>query len=223
MVAPQLATSSPDLQWVRPPQQDRSRRTLERLLEAAEELVIERGFDRTSVAAIARRAGSSVGAFYSRFRDKDALLHGLLDRFIEQSVATMDYVLLPAQWRRTSDRDMVRAQIDFCLRVFAERRLLLAALSRFTAGGERSSFREELAERLADRLAHLLEARGSRVGRPEPHQALQLVSWLILSAIESAVLQGSEGPRGMSRERTVAEIADLALAYLAIEQIQGGE
>ena len=65
-----MSPSAAGLHWVRPPQQARSQETLNRLLDAAEQLVAEKGFDDTPVAEVARRAGSSVGAFYSRFREK---------------------------------------------------------------------------------------------------------------------------------------------------------
>ena len=57
------------LAWVRAPQQARSQETLDRILDAAERLVSEKGFEDTTVADVVARAGSSVGAFYTRFRD----------------------------------------------------------------------------------------------------------------------------------------------------------
>jgi len=55
------------LRWVRPPQQERTRRSLGLMLDAAEALVVEKGFDESAIAEIARRAGGSVGGFYRRF------------------------------------------------------------------------------------------------------------------------------------------------------------
>ena len=68
----------PVLRWVKPPRQARSQHTLDRLLDAAEALVHEKGgFDDVPIAEIVRRAESSVGSFYSRFPDKDALLQAM--------------------------------------------------------------------------------------------------------------------------------------------------
>src|SRR3954463_16064866 len=58
-------------------QQARSTETSNRLLAAAEALFAEQSFDDTSVAEIAERAGVTTGAFYARFRDKEALLEVL--------------------------------------------------------------------------------------------------------------------------------------------------
>jgi AcrR family transcriptional regulator len=49
------------------------------LLEAAEEVVAERGLEATSIAAIAERAGVAVGTLYNYFPDRDALLAALFD------------------------------------------------------------------------------------------------------------------------------------------------
>ncbi len=93
----------PDLRWVRAPQQARSQETLDRILDAAEALVTEKGFEEATVAEVARRAESSVGAFYARFRDKTGLLYALHDRYLEQAMATADLALDPARWAGTHD------------------------------------------------------------------------------------------------------------------------
>jgi len=68
--------SSVVLQWAKPPQQERSQNTHDRLIEAAERLVSRgRSWSEIGVQELVKEAGTSVGAFYNRFRDKDALLH----------------------------------------------------------------------------------------------------------------------------------------------------
>lgn len=56
--------------------------TQRRLLVAATEVVAERGYDRAGVAEIARRAGLTTGAIYSRYRGKADLLVDALDSHI---------------------------------------------------------------------------------------------------------------------------------------------
>src|SRR2546430_7916872 len=65
----------------RPPQQTRSQETLDRILDAAERVLDEKSFTEATLAEIMERAGVTVGAFYRRFPDKDALLHLLDERF----------------------------------------------------------------------------------------------------------------------------------------------
>ncbi len=51
----------------------------DRLLEAAVEVFTERGLEKAGVAAIARRAGVTTGAIYSRWEGKQAMLLDALD------------------------------------------------------------------------------------------------------------------------------------------------
>lgn len=75
---------------IRKPRQDRSRRTLEAMLDAAEGLIAERGVDVLKLGDIAARAGCTTGAIYTRFRDKEALLEQLYDRFVTRAIGVMD-------------------------------------------------------------------------------------------------------------------------------------
>jgi len=74
-MAPPVATDAPPL--------DRSPAAVdlirERLIDAAAEVFAERGYDGAGVAEIARRAGVTTGAIYSRFSGKADLLVAALD------------------------------------------------------------------------------------------------------------------------------------------------
>jgi len=56
----------------------------ERILEAAAQLIREEGMGGTGVAEVMQAAGLTHGAFYSHFRDKDALLAAALELATEQ-------------------------------------------------------------------------------------------------------------------------------------------
>lgn len=55
-------------------------RTRQALVEAASALVGEKGFERTSLEDVARRAGMSRGAIYGNFRDRDDLFLAVAER-----------------------------------------------------------------------------------------------------------------------------------------------
>jgi len=65
------------------PQQDRSRATRERLLEAALESLAEVGWHGTTVVAVAARAGVSRGAAQHHFTTRDDLVRATLERVFE--------------------------------------------------------------------------------------------------------------------------------------------
>ena len=56
----------------------------ERLLAAAREEFLEKGYEAASLRAIAERAGSSKGAIYVRYADKEALYAAVVDPVIEE-------------------------------------------------------------------------------------------------------------------------------------------
>lgn len=65
----------------RVPQQGRGLRRVEEILDAAERVVMEVGWDAASTQAIAARAGASMGSFFHFFPSKDALLVALARRY----------------------------------------------------------------------------------------------------------------------------------------------
>ena len=78
-----------------PPQQERSRETLQRILAAAEQLFTDAGFHGATVPEICRLAQSSSGAFYKRFRDKDELLAVLFGDLIAEIKTRIGAALSP--------------------------------------------------------------------------------------------------------------------------------
>jgi AcrR family transcriptional regulator len=66
------------------PRQARSLEKRERLKEAGLALFGERGYESTSVEAIAQRADLAVGSFYQHYRSKRQLLLALMDELLEK-------------------------------------------------------------------------------------------------------------------------------------------
>jgi AcrR family transcriptional regulator len=62
--------------------QEQAEQTRLRVLEAAGVLFVERGFDATSIAAIAERAGVSEETVYARFKTKRAVLGDVMQRAV---------------------------------------------------------------------------------------------------------------------------------------------
>jgi AcrR family transcriptional regulator len=71
------------------PQQERSTRRLAGFLESAAELFVEVGYEAATMTAVAERSGSSIGALYNYFPDKQSIAFNLLKQYSED---------LEAQW-----------------------------------------------------------------------------------------------------------------------------
>src|SRR6188508_3685705 len=59
------------------PKGDKRERTRAALLEAARALIREKGYDRTTLEEVARRAGMTTGAIYGNFKNRDELFIAL--------------------------------------------------------------------------------------------------------------------------------------------------
>ena len=68
----------------RAPRQDRGRRRVDEILDAAEALTLEVGSAEMSIQDIARRAGASIGSIYHFFPTKDAILGALRARHFDE-------------------------------------------------------------------------------------------------------------------------------------------
>lgn len=116
-----------NLKSVATPKQARSHATLTRLLDAAEELFLQNPPQDVSIADIVARAGSSIGGFYSRFPDKDALLRALQERRLVVVQQMLETIADPERWRDVPLSLMVRGLLQELVRHYTERRRLIAA------------------------------------------------------------------------------------------------
>src|SRR5579884_61426 len=76
------------------PFKERQRRERERLiLQAAEELLLERGYHDMSIDDIAARVGISKGTVYLHFASKDDLVFALFEQGMQQFITALDAML----------------------------------------------------------------------------------------------------------------------------------
>jgi AcrR family transcriptional regulator len=202
---------------VTPPQQARSHKTLARILAAAEALIRERGVEQVTIAHIARRARSSVGAFYARFPDKEALVSAVLARFMDQALATTAHALDPSRWDGTPFADIVEAAVRFTLHILRDRRHLIAGLAQrverdpqFGAAGER------LWSAIADAVYNLARGRGVAITHPQPRAAVQFAVWTALGALHHRVLFRSQLADRVPDAVVARELTQMCLAYVGV-------
>jgi AcrR family transcriptional regulator len=206
-----------DLHWIRPPRQARSQETLDRILDAAETLVAEKGFEDSPVAEIVQRAGSSVGAFYARFHDKEGLLHALYERFYDEAVATTDATLAPERWEGAGAAELIEAVVPFLVSIFRERRgLMRAFVVRNHTHPEFQARQQRLSHYVIARLSALLLERREQLSHPDPERAARFGLMLVDSALESMILFGEmrSSLLTLSDEDLADELTRSTLAYL---------
>lgn len=76
--------------FVLPARQKRTEAARDRLLDAAQREFAQHGFNGAIVADIARESNCSIGSFYRRFKDKEALFFALQEQMHEAESANID-------------------------------------------------------------------------------------------------------------------------------------
>jgi AcrR family transcriptional regulator len=66
------------------PQQERSTRRLAGILDAAAKIFVDVGYEAATVTAIAERSGSSIGALYNYFPDKQSIAYTLVNQYTQE-------------------------------------------------------------------------------------------------------------------------------------------
>lgn len=213
------------LHWVKPPQQARSQKTLERLLDAAEELIAEHGVGSVTVSEVVRRAGSSVGAFYARFTDKDALLATLHQRSCAEALATAELALDPKRWESVDLAAAVFEIVKFAGILYRERRGIAIAFIELTAADTSFAERRAALEReISERLFDFLHAREGEVAHSDLKVAAQVSIRMILSTLEyGAMIFRAEktDPMGLTEQKIADELTRAVLGYLGAPQSVG--
>jgi len=202
------------LAWVRPAHQARTRAALNRLLDAAEELLAEKGFDEMGIVEIARRAGTSVGGFYRRFRDKEGLLHALHERFCEDAEATADEALDPTKWAGATLPEVLAQVTGFLVQIHCEREGLFRAF--FVSGVTDSAIRErteKVFQHIAGRLRDLLEQRRDELSHPDPDSAADVALRAVLGSLDLTIQQ-RPNTLHIDQERFTVELSRMFTSYL---------
>jgi AcrR family transcriptional regulator len=68
------------------PRQERSRATVDAILEAAAHILVTHGFEGATTRLVAERAGVSIGSLYQYFPSKEALITALVERQVQRVV-----------------------------------------------------------------------------------------------------------------------------------------
>jgi AcrR family transcriptional regulator len=94
--------------------QERSRATVDALIEATARILVREGFDKASTNRIAEKAGVSVGSLYQYFPCKEALVAAVMERHHRELMQLVRRTLaeVAAQPMETAVRKLVAAAVE---------------------------------------------------------------------------------------------------------------
>ena len=204
------------------PQQARSRRSLERLLDAARDTLARDGLKGATIPRIAARAKLSPAAVYRRFTDKDALLQEAILGFL---VATNDAAapaLEPARFAATPLPAMAEQIIGSLIFSYRSNEKLLREILRYAMRQPGSAFwrrMDAIEKTTVDRLVHLMLLHRDRIRHPDPESAVRFGLMSVVFTMRDLMLLDPAGAKYLfgvePDDRTLRkELTRMFLRYL---------
>jgi len=192
---------------------------LDKLLDAGETLLLERGFDGVTVGDVVSRAGCSVGAFYARFPGREALLDALHQRFVDRFYDVADALADPAIWGGVPIAEQLRTWVDSLVQVtVAQRRLLRAFTVAGTVDPQMRSRYAAFCDYSIRCMFETVKPRLAEIDHPDPELALSLTYNMVMGTLNwLLVFDGDElTPFPLRAEVLTPELTRMALAYLGL-------
>lgn len=192
------------------PRQQRSQDTVAVLLEATRQVLVQRGYARTSTAEIARRAGVSIGSLYQYFPSKAALVAALSEQHSQAMRQVFEARLAQAQDLplREAIRVAIQAELEALQLNLPLQRVLFEQAPRLGPAAH--------IEQVQDQVVALVQR--ALALRPEPLRPSDpaLSGFLLVHAIDG-VLQAAlkRRPDLVLQPALLDECTDLVMRYLS--------
>jgi AcrR family transcriptional regulator len=192
--------------------QDRSRSTVDALVEATARILVKKGYENASTNRIAAEAGVSIGSLYQYFPSKEALVASVIERHKSEMMAMLRTAMLKVNdWPVAKGlRELVAVTIE-AHRVDPQlHRVLVEQIPRTGRLSEVEGFERETHALVRAFLgAHKRELRAVD---------LDLAAFVCVSSVEAlthgAVLRHAELLAGEKLEAFIDEVTRLVLRYV---------
>lgn len=208
------------MKGAKPALQSRSQQTRDKLVAALERLLHHKAFENISVAEIAREAGVSVGAVYTRFENKDAFIPVLFELYKRR---LSDHEAEQRAEAESDSDESLRGVLRRSLRVGAQfmgreahlmRAVHLYAHTRPDLIGDGW---EAISDAARESVGVLYDHFASEITQKDRTTAVETLTYFLNTALIEAGLYpdlGPPSPRGLSLEALAEELADYAWGYL---------
>ncbi len=193
----------------RRPRQVRSQERINRILDTAEQVFAEIGFDSATTNLIASQAETSIGSLYEFFPNKEAIAHALAERYIEQIVGL--YANLFSMALSLEGTQVVERIVEGLDRFYREHPAAIPLLNGQFTSPELAAAGASLQLALERRIEEIIAIR-----RPDfPQAKCHLISIVIGTASRSLLVRADQVPLSQ-RRALVREIDHLVTGYLRL-------
>ena len=191
------------------PRQARSAARVELLLDVAEQVFEEVGYDATTTNLVAARAGVPVGTLYRWFPDKAALAEALADRYLERLLVLYGELLTGIDPAERIGEFLRRVMHRF-IEETAEHRALPALLVSAMVPGGRSSAGERLRDGLEGHIQGLIELRVPGI----PADLRDRTAEVVVTLAHLVIAEAASADGTPDADVLTGEYIDVLLAYL---------
>lgn len=181
---------------------------VDRIVQAARDLLVADGLVRLTTNRIAERAGISPGSLYQYFPDKAAIVSAVVDRYSAQigdevAAAYLESMHLPV-------RELLPASFDALLEVLTRHREYLRVVQLELPQSQVAGHVQLVERRVEDLVAVYLTATGSTT----PRLPAAASAWLLVRLVEHLCVQWILEEPAIDQETFVAELVRLTQAHL---------
>jgi AcrR family transcriptional regulator len=200
---------------IRPPQQARSRATLERAMQAGVEILQEGDWDAFTVAEVCRRAGVAMGSLYSRFPTKQALLVAVQVRLVAEFAAEEEAIFADPSWAALDTPQTIARAVREVGGFFNRHRAALAML--MARGSQEPAILRQggaSARRLGEYFEERLLSRADGIVHEAPERAAEVATRLLLDTLARQLAAPPELQTTLSWDVMVEELVIVVSSYL---------
>ena len=187
------------------PQRSNGRERVGLILEAAADVIHERGYDATTMKEIAERSGTKIGSLYRFFPTKELVADALIQLYAESSDA--EWQAIVAKARSATAEQLADLLLSAYVRARKKHKGLLPLLEGRHDG---SRLRMEFRVRNLDRIAEALRAHAPHLKRP----AARSIAVVMLYNMR-AMIALSFDPAAPNAPGAINELKTSARGYLA--------
>jgi len=202
-----------------PVHQARSARTLDAILRSGRKLLNKKPFEEIAVAEIARTARCSIGGFYARFTNKEAMLRALEEQLLLELADELEASLETADAEGEGIRGLISVYVRTMVARFRENQTILQAVVRRNRNPSRVlPHTRRFNERVHGALLERILARREEISHPHPESAATLGLFFASASARDAVLGDklkTYGP-AIADDDLAAELIRAYLAFLGI-------
>jgi AcrR family transcriptional regulator len=200
------------------PKQQRSKEKLERILNAGYEIAAEVGFEATTLAKIAERANVATSTVYTRFKDKEALLHALHTATTERSREIIAEAYNGEDTKNRSLKEVIAEVIELSLKMTEQMAGFQKACYQRALSDPVFAAREALVRKeLLVKTRELFLSKRKEIGHPRIEIAIQFFVGLYVGVITEHVMTNAFPAETLTSKQIGQELLDACTCYLRLK------